>query len=201
MIAVIDYGMGNLGSVANALKRLGAETRITQDAADLKTAEKIVLPGVGAFRDAVDSLGKLKLTEALKEALASGKIYLGICLGLEVLFDKSEEGGGCSGLGVIKGSVLRFGSAGFKVPHIGWNNVRFRKRECPLFKGIPDNAHFYFVHSYYVKPADGSIEAASTEYGGDFTSMVWKDNIYATQFHPEKSQRIGLKLLENFVRL
>lgn len=201
MIAVIDYGMGNLGSVSKALESLGGKAKVTQKDSDLKRAEKIVLPGVGAFYDAMRALARLNLIEPLKEEIASNKIYLGICLGLELLFEKSEEGTGCEGLGILKGDVVRFKGPGLKVPHIGWNQVKVRKSNCPLFRGIDDNAFFYFVHSYYVRPEDTDDAAAVTDYGSEFTSVVWKDNIYATQYHPEKSQGLGLKFLENFLRL
>jgi len=214
MIAVIDYGMGNLGSVSNALKSLGANVKVTQRASDLKIANKIVLPGVGAFRNAMDSLARLKLIDPLKQELARDKIYLGICLGLELLFERSQEGN-CRGLGILKGDVVRFSlrtkrrgrtdrgekSAALKVPHMGWNQVKIKRDNCPLFKGINDNAFFYFVHSYYVMPKDKDIVAAITDYSGEFTSMVWKKNIFAVQYHPEKSQAVGLRFLENFVKL
>lgn len=202
MIAIIDYGMGNLGSVSKALEYLGGEIVITQKGSDLKKADKIVLPGVGAFKDAMDTLDGLNLIKTLNEEILRGKIYLGICLGLELLFEKSEEGD-CKGLGILKGDVVRFDSseAGFKVPQIGWNQVRIANDDCPLFEGIESNAFFYFVHSYYVRPKDGGIIAAATDYGVEFTSMIWKENIYAVQFHPEKSQAAGLKFLENFLKL
>ena len=202
MIAVIDYGVGNLGSVSNALKYLGGDVKITSRPADLKKADKIVLPGVGAFKDAVTSLERLRLIAPLKEEIAKGKIYLGICLGLEILFEKSEEGeGGSDGLGIVRGDVVRFGSPGLKVPHMGWNQVRPQLGRCPLLKSIGNDSFFYFVHSYYVKPIDKKMTAATTDYGLNFTSMIWKDNIFATQFHPEKSQNIGLKFLINFLKL
>jgi len=201
MIAVIDYEMGNLGSVSKALASLGAKVRVTQKGSDLKKADKIVLPGVGAFKDAMAALGKLSLLGPLEDAIASKKPYLGICLGLELLFDKSEEGGLSEGMGILEGDVIRFKDALLKVPHIGWNQLNKKKADCPLFKGIDDNAFFYFVHSYYVRPKDKEMIAAVTDYGGDFTSMVWKDNIYAVQYHPEKSQQAGLKFLENFIKL
>lgn len=221
MIAVIDYGMGNLGSVSKALEYLGGDVLVTQNGSDLEKAEKIVLPGVGAFRDAMDALSRLNLIAPLrKELKQSKKIYLGICLGLELLFDRSEEGGGYEGLGILKGDVIKFRGAGLKVPQIGWNQAKITNDDCPVFKGIDSNTFFYFVHSYYVRPKDSDIIAAVTEYGREFipleisrkltgeaksltgfTSMVWKDNIYAVQFHPEKSQKVGLRFLENFMRL
>jgi glutamine amidotransferase len=201
MIAVIDYGMGNLGSVSKALKALGADVKVTQKSSELKKADKIVLPGVGAFRDAMNAIAKLELLEALKEDIASGKPYLGICLGLELLFEESEEGGKNTGLAILSGDVVRFDDPLLKVPHIGWNRINKEKAACSLLKGIADGAFFYFVHSYYVRPKEGGIIAAVTDYGGNFASMVWKDNIYAVQFHPEKSQEVGIKFLENFIRL
>ena len=201
MIAVIDYGTGNLGSVSNAIESLGGKAKVTQNPSDLRKADKIILPGVGAFRDSMKSLAALDLAGPLKEEIKSGKLYLGICLGLELLFEKSEEGGSSSGLGILKGDVVRFSGAGLKVPHIGWNQVEIKKKACPLFKGIDDASFFYFVHSYYVRPVDPAIIAAVTGYGAEFTSMVWEKNIYAVQFHPEKSQQAGLKFLRNFMRL
>lgn len=206
MIAVIDYGMGNLGSVSNALKYLGRDVLVTQKGSDLKRADKIVLPGVGAFHDAMKALAELDLIEPLKKEIASNKIYLGICLGLELLFEKSEEGSGCKGLGILKGDVIKFSAkeekgARLKVPHMGWNQIKIRNSDCPLFKGIDDDAFFYFVHSYYVRPKDRDIVAAVTDYGGEFTSAVRRNNIYATQYHPEKSQEKGSKFLENFIGL
>ncbi|MDP3789423.1 MAG: imidazole glycerol phosphate synthase subunit HisH [Candidatus Omnitrophota bacterium] len=201
MIAVIDYEMGNLGSVSKALESLGAKVKVTQDPSDLKKADKIVLPGVGAFKDAMKALGGFKLLEPLREAIDSKKPYLGICLGLELLFAESEEGGPSKGMGILNGDVVKFSDRALKVPHIGWNQLHKKMADCPLFKGIVDNAFFYFVHSYYVRPKDKSIIAAATDYGSEFTSMVWKDNIYAIQCHPEKSQAVGLKFLENFIKL
>ena len=201
MIAVIDYGMGNLGSVSKALEYLGQDVSVTRKGQDLKKADKIVLPGVGAFKDAMDALRDLGLVESLKRELAGDKTYLGICLGYELLFERSEEGGGCEGLGVLKGDVVRFQGAGLKVPQIGWNRVRPVNEDCPLFEGLEDDPFFYFVHSYYVRPKEESIVAAVTSYGGDFASMTWNENIYAVQFHPEKSQEVGLRFLKNFMEL
>lgn len=201
MIAVIDYEMGNLGSVSKAFESLGAKVKVTQNSSDLKKADKVVLPGVGAFKDSMSALKGFKLLEPLKEAIVSGKPYLGICLGLELLFEKSEEGGSSRGMGILKGDVVKFNEKTLKVPHIGWNQLHKKMADCPLFKGIDDNAFFYFVHSYYVRPEDKSIITAVTDYGAEFTSMVWKDNMYAIQCHPEKSQAVGLKFLENFIKL
>jgi len=203
MIAVIDYGMGNLGSVSKALESFGGKVKITRDPSDLRRAKKIVLPGVGAFGDAMDALSDLNMTGPLKEELNSGKPYLGICLGLQVLFEKSAEGGASEGLGVLKGEAVRFSpvSRGVKVPHIGWNRLEIKNKDCPLLKDIADGAFFYFIHSYYVRPGARDIISCVTDYGGEFTSMIWSNGIYAVQFHPEKSQGNGLKLLENFIKL
>jgi len=202
MIVVIDYGLGNLASVYNALTFLGANPKISDSPKDIEKAEKIVLPGVGAFGDAMKGLEKRGLAEAIKKSLAAGKTYLGICLGLQALFEKSEEGE-AGGLGIFKGRVKRFREKdGIKVPQIGWNGVVHSPQPIDhrLMKGIPDGSYFYFDHSYYVEPEDKSIVAATTDYGITFTSMVWRKNIYAVQFHPERSQGLGLKLLENFVK-
>ena len=200
MIAVIDYGMGNLGSVSNAIRSLGGDVLVTQKPSDLKKADKIILPGVGAFRNAMDGLTDLKLVNPLKEELEKGKLYLGLCLGLQLLFKRSVEGTGSAGLGIFEGNVVRFKQDTLKIPHMGWNQVEI-KNNCPLFNDIENNSFFYFVHSYYVKPVEEDIVAGVTDYGTKFTSMVWKKNIYAMQFHPERSQDIGLKLLKNFMEL
>ncbi len=203
MITIVDYGMGNLRSVAKAFERLGVQARVTQSPGDIASAEKLVLPGVGAFEDAVRNLETLHLTEPLLKFLEAGKPFLGICLGLQLLFTESEEGGLHKGFGVFSGRVKRFPNGSLKVPHIGWNNIQriaysVERRDCPLLKGISDGSYFYFVHSYYADPIDKNIVTAQTEYGVPFTSVIWKDNIFATQFHPEKSQTLGLKILENF---
>ena len=202
MIVVIDYGMGNLRSVSKALESVGAAVRVSGDPKDVAGADKIILPGVGAFPAAMRELSARKLVEPITAAIEGGKPYLGICLGLQLLFDSSEERKGGRGFGVFRGSVRRFPSdAKLKVPHIGWNQVRQRTAGCPLLNGIPDNSFFYFVHSYYPEPADASVTALDTEYGRPFASMVWRDRVFATQFHPEKSQALGLRLLKNFVEL
>lgn len=215
MITLLDYGMGNLRSVAKALEYAGGRVCLTSSPSMVAKASKCVVPGVGAFGDAMKELKKRKLLEPLKEYLASGKPFLGICLGLQLLFEESEEGN-CKGLGVFRGKVVRFRfrraasderrTTVLKVPHMGWNQIRGQgtgdrrqKKQCPLLKGIPDDSYFYFVHSYYVKPAGKGIIAAITEYGTEFTSMIWSGSIFATQFHPEKSQEVGLRLLKNFV--
>ncbi len=202
-IVVIDYGLGNLTSVYNALKFLGADAKVSPSAEDLKKADKIVLPGVGAFKDAILGLEKRNLKKAIIETLSSGKIYLGICLGLQILFEGSEEGD-TEGLGVFKGMVKRFREkSGIKVPHIGWNAVRSQGpgSRHRIMNGIADGSYFYFDHSYYAEPGDKGIVAATTEYGMNFTSLVRRENIFAVQFHPERSQGLGLGLLKNFIEL
>jgi imidazole glycerol phosphate synthase subunit hisH (EC 2.4.2.-) len=199
MIAVIDYGMGNLRSVQKALESAGAKAMITQSALEIKQADKVVLPGVGAMQQAIERLTALNLVAAIKEAVTQKKPFLGICLGLQLLFSESEEGGKVKGLEIIPGNVKKLKSP--KVPHIGWNQIKLAKNNCPLFKEIVEGSFFYFCHSYYVAPQETSVIATKTEYGTDFTSAVWKENIFGVQFHPEKSQAIGLKVLENFVKL
>jgi glutamine amidotransferase len=201
MIAIIDYEMGNLRSVQKAFERVGHSATITSDPAALPEAKRIVLPGVGAFRDAISALRERELVEPIRAAVSSGKPFLGICLGLQLLFDKSYEDGEYEGLGIVPGNVVRFQvPSQYKVPHMGWNQLKFRLRP-PIFKGIEDEPYFYFVHSYYVVPKDASVIATETEYPGAFCSSVWRDNLFATQFHPEKSQAAGLKLLKNFAEL
>lgn len=196
MIAIVDYGMGNLKSVEKGFKKVGVDALITADARKISDADAIVLPGVGAFRDCVRNLTNLSLTAAINNSIQMGKPYLGICLGLQVLFSESEEFGTCKGLDVFRGKVVRF-RIKEKVPHMGWNNVHISRRP-PILNGIEDNAFFYFVHSFYIVPDDAGIVAGTTDYGVNFTSMIWKDNVFATQFHPEKSQELGLKLLKGF---
>lgn len=202
-IIIIDYGLGNLISVYNALRFLKADVKISDKKEDLKRADKIILPGVGASGDAMRGLKERGLSDALKEYILSGGIYLGICLGLQLLFEISEEGD-TPGLGVFKGKVVRFEEKnGVKVPHIGWNRVEYsaRAKACELFKGIKDNSYFYFDHSYYAVPEEPEAYSGGTFYGRMFTSMIWKNNIYAVQFHPERSQDLGLRLLNNFIKL
>jgi len=200
MIVVIDYGMGNLRSVSKALESLDASVTVSSDPRDVERADKLILPGVGAFGAAMDELSKRKLVEPVKVAIGSGKPYLGICLGLQLLFEHSEEGD-ATGLGVLRGTVKRFpAGTKLKIPHIGWNQVQGRGN-CPLLKDVPDGSYFYFVHSYYGVPQDRSVVALETEYGARFASMIWKDQLFATQFHPEKSQVLGLRLLKNFIDL
>jgi glutamine amidotransferase len=201
MIAIIDYEMGNLRSVQKALERVGHAAVITSDAAVLADAEKIVLPGVGAFRDAMAALRKRKLVEPIRAAINAGKPFLGICLGLQLLFDKSYEDGVYEGLGTLPGEVVRFKvPAEYKVPHMGWNQVCFRARP-PIFKGLDEGEYFYFVHSYFVVPKDSSVIATETEYPAAFCSSIWRGNLFAVQFHPEKSQAAGLRVLKNFAEL
>ncbi|MFC1674726.1 imidazole glycerol phosphate synthase subunit HisH [Candidatus Omnitrophota bacterium] len=202
MIAVIDYGMGNIHSVRKALELSGAKVKVASQPDDIKSCQKLVLPGVGAFADAMQELAKLGLVSLLQSQIKLGKPFLGICLGMQLLFEKSSEARGASGLGILKGSVEIFDrKAAKKVPHMGWNQLKIASSECPLLKGVKDNSYLYFCHSYYPKPADKECIAATTDYGVDFPSVVWRDNIYGVQFHPEKSQVIGLKIIENFVKL
>jgi glutamine amidotransferase len=196
MIAIVDYGMGNLRSVEKGFKKVGVEAKVTSSAKEIDDAAAVVLPGVGAFRDCIKNLTDLSLTGAIAKAIQKGKPYLGICLGLQVLFSESEEFGRCSGLDILRGKVVRF-QIREKVPHMGWNTVDIVRRP-PIFSDIPDNTYFYFVHSFYVVPDDEGVVAGTTDYGISFTSMIWKDNIFATQFHPEKSQEMGLKILAGF---
>lgn len=204
-IAIIDYGMGNLRSVEKALEISGAETIVTSRVWDIEKSSKIVLPGVGSFGDAMKELKARRLIEPIKDAIKSGKPFLGLCLGLQLLFEKSEEARGVRGLGILEGEVKRFRSRTLKVPHMGWNNIAYSV-ECmayskKIFKGVPDNSYMYFVHSYYVKPKDPGVVLTTTDYGIKFVSAVAMGNVYGLQFHPEKSQAIGLKILKNFVRL
>jgi len=199
MIAVVDYGRGNLRSVQKAFEKLGFEAIITSDPELILKAERMVLPGVGAFGDCVDNLKRYGLVEAVLEFINTGRPFLGICLGLQLLFTESEEFGPVKGLDVVRGKVVRF-PAGLKVPHMGWNTVKILNPN-PLLNGVKDGDYFYFVHSYYVVPEDREVVATTTDYGVDFVSMIRKDNIFATQFHPEKSQKLGLRLLYNFATL
>ncbi len=206
MIAIVDYGMGNLRSVQKALEQVGACAKIVSTPVEVAVADKVVLPGVGAFGDAMANLRERGLVEPLIEAARSDRPFLGICLGLQLLLDVSYEEGEFEGLGVIPGRVLRFDFSGrpeatcLKVPHMGWNRVAWTK-PCPLLERLTSPQYFYFVHSYYALPADSSVSCGLCDYGGPFTAMVWRNNLYATQFHPEKSQKAGLSLLEGFARL
>ncbi len=201
MIAIIDYGMGNLRSVQKGFEKVGYGAIVTRDPAEVRSADKVVLPGVGAFEDAIAELNRLGLTNSILRAIDSGKPFLGICLGLQLLFERSYENGEHAGLGVLKGEVVRFQlPPQYSVPHMGWNRAIVR-RHAPVLEGIEDGSHFYFVHSYYVVPEDEGIVAVQAEYHKPFCAMVWHDNLFATQFHPEKSQADGLKVLRNFARL
>jgi imidazole glycerol-phosphate synthase subunit HisH len=207
VIAIIDYDIGNLRSVQKAIQRVGGDGRLITTPAELAQADKVVLPGVAAFGDAIEELRAMGLVEPLRQAIRAGMPYLGFCLGLQMLFDVSYENGEHAGLGILPGKVVRFdfaarpgGAERLSVPHMGWNQARIQ-RPCPMLQGVPDGAYVYFAHSYHVVPEDPAVVATTTDYGGPFVSAVWKDNIFATQFHPEKSQAIGLRLLENFVKL
>jgi imidazole glycerol-phosphate synthase subunit HisH len=201
MIAIVDYQMGNLRSVQKGFEKVGQQATITSDPLALARADKIVLPGVGAFADAIAELRRRDLVEPIRRAVEDGKPFLGICLGLQLLFDVGYENGEHEGLGIVPGKVVRFELPHeYKVPHMGWNQLAFR-RPCPLLAGLDDGLHCYFVHSYYVVPRDRAVIAAETNYPEPFCSMIWRDNLFATQFHPEKSQRDGLQMLKNFAEL
>lgn len=201
MIAIVDYGMGNLRSVQKAIEKIGHTAEIVTRPEQVRAASRLILPGVGAFRDAIHEVQRLELLEPIREHIRADKPFLGICLGLQMLFDVSHEDGEWAGLGVIPGEVVRFPqSEDLKVPHMGWNTLE-PTGHIRLLDGIPADASVYFVHSYYVVPRDPSVIATRTEYGVSFTSMVARGNMFATQFHPEKSQKVGLKLLSNFASL
>ena len=203
MIALIDYGSGNLRSVHKALLKVGAKVRIAQRPEDMADARAVVLPGVGAFDDCIHALDRQRLLEASRKFIQSGRPFLGICVGYQALFEKSEEFNSCAaGLGIFAGSVVRFSARdSLKIPQIGWNQLEIVQPNCPLFRGVANRSYVYFVHSFFPKPADSSIVATRTDYGESFASSVWRDNVFATQFHPEKSQKVGLQLLKNFVEL
>ncbi len=206
MIAIVDYGMGNLRSVQKAFERVGADAQIVASAEQIDRAAKVVLPGVGAFADAIEHMRAQGLVDPVVRAVDSGRPFLGICLGLQLLFDVSYEDGEHTGLGLVPGKVVRFdfeglpAARGLKIPHMGWNQLVWDDA-CPLLHGVTPGTHFYFVHSYHVQPIDADVSSAWSEHGVRFVAMVWRDNLYATQFHPEKSQRCGLKILENFAKL
>ncbi len=198
MIAILDYGMGNLRSVQKGFEKVGHEAIVTSDLSEVQRASKVVLPGVGAFEDAIAELRRRDLVKPVLDAIESGKPFLGICLGLQLLFEVSCENGQHEGLGVLKGEVVRFQlPPEFSVPHMGWNQLAIRRRP-PILEGIADGTYFYFVHSYYVVPSDRGVIATETDYSAPFCSMIWRDNVYATQFHPEKSQADGLRVLKSF---
>jgi glutamine amidotransferase len=199
MIVIVDYGAGNLRSVANAIAKLGYQPRITSDPAEVLKAQAVILPGVGAAADTMANLERLGLANPIRQLVTEGRPFLGVCIGLQVLFTSTEEGGGRECLGIIPGRVRRLPS-GLKIPHMGWNQVR-QTIAHPVFEGIPDEANFYFVHSYYVEPDDRSLVAGETEYGVRLCSVIARGNLIATQFHPEKSGEIGLRLYDNFIKL
>ena len=203
MIALLDYGSGNLRSVHKSLLKVGADVRLVQRPDEIGDAAGLVLPGVGAFDDCIHALQKQELLEAAKAFIQTGKPFLGICVGYQALFEKSEEFNSCAaGLGVFQGKVVRFSaSRGLKIPQIGWNQLEIVRPDCPLYRGIASGSYVYFVHSFYPQPVDPTIAATMTDYGDNFVSSVWRDNVFATQFHPEKSQKVGLQLLKNFVDL
>jgi len=203
VIALIDYGSGNLRSVEKALRKVGADVNVTTRPEGLKSANGAVLPGVGAFDDCITALQRQELLVAVKEFIATGRPFLGICVGYQALFERSEEFNSCAaGLRIFEGKVVRFpDKPGLKVPQIGWNQIQIIQPKCPLYRGIADGSHVYFVHSFFPQSKDESIVATRTDYGGSFASSIWHDNVFATQFHPEKSQAVGLKLLQNFVEL
>jgi glutamine amidotransferase len=199
MIVIIDYGAGNLRSVANAIAKLGYQPRVTSDPREVVKAQAVILPGVGAAADTMANLKRLELASPIRQLATEGRPFLGICVGLQVLFTSTEEGGGHECLGIIPGQVRRLPS-GLKIPHMGWNQVK-QKISHPIFEGIPDEANFYFVHSFYAEPEDRTLVAGETEYGVRLCSAIARGNLIATQFHPEKSGQIGLRLYDNFIKL
>ncbi len=206
MIALLDYDSGNIRSVEKALRRVGAEVHRTRTAEGMRGAKGVVLPGVGAFDDCIHALQRQELLEGVREWIAEGRPFLGICVGYQALFDRSEEFNSCAlGLGILRGPVVRFQPTAeeprLKIPQIGWNQIELTRPDCPLYRGIPDGSWFYFVHSFHPRPEDPSVIATRTTYGMPFASSVWRDNVFATQFHPEKSQENGLRLLGNFVEI
>ncbi len=199
MIGIIDYGMGNLGSVTNAFRFLELDAKIVARKNEMDDCRALILPGVGAFGDCMSHLVEHDFVDPIKDWVAAGKPLMGICLGLQALFESSEESPGVEGLGIFSGTVNKFDlPKELKVPQIGWNRMKETKPDCPMFAGVDDAAFFYLVHSYYVCPEDASIVAGTTEYGIEYCSAAWKDNVFATQFHPEKSQAAGLRVLCDF---
>lgn len=198
---VVDYGASNLHSVMKALKKLGAEARITSRKSEVLDSEAVIFPGVGAAGDAMSRLTRLDITDALRQVVRDGKPFLGLCLGLQLLFEESDEGGpGLKCLGILKGKVKLLPPNGLKIPHMGWNQVKQSKKH-PIFSEIPDESNFYFVHSYYVEPEDNALVMGTTDYSCSFTSIIARGNLIATQFHPEKSGELGLRLLANFLKM
>lgn len=201
MIAILDYDAGNIRSVEKALHFLGEDAVVTRNIDEIRKADEVILPGVGSFGDAMENLRSFGLVSAIKEAVASGKPFLGICLGLQVLFESSEESPGVAGLGILPGKIRRIPDRpGLKVPHMGWNSLHLMN-DGKLFKGIPEQSYVYFVHSYYLEASDPSIVRATTEYGVTIHASVERDNLFACQFHPEKSSDVGLSILKNFAAL
>ena len=201
MIAITDYGAGNLHSVYKAFKYINADAVITSDADVIRSADGVVLPGVGSFGDAMDSMLRSGLAESVKEAALYGKPFLGICLGLQLLFGSSEESPEAKGFGILEGTITKIPANGLKVPHMGWNSLDYIAGDCPLFNGVDPGEYVYFVHSYYLKAAAENEVAAKTRYGVEIDAAVWRDNLFAVQFHPEKSGNTGLKMLKNFASL
>ncbi len=199
MIAIIDYGMGNLRSVQKAFEKVGTTAQITQSREEINNAQRIVLPGVGAMRPAMEKLRNLNLIDTIQKVVAAEKPFLGICLGFQLLFETSTEGGETKGLGILKGTVKRFQQ--LKVPQIGWNQLHIQNTATPLFNGIENLSNVYFCHSYFVQPKNTDVTTTTTEYPMAFTSSVRKENVFGVQFHPEKSQTVGLKILKNFATL
>ncbi len=199
-IAIIDYGMGNLRSVQKGIERVGYAAEVTRDSARIAAAAGVVLPGVGAFGACMENLRTYGLVDVVGDVIRRGTPFLGICLGMQLLFEESEEFGPVPGLGIFPGRVVRFAESELKVPHMGWNQIR-KHNDPPHLRGIENGAFVYFVHSYYVAPDDPSLTATTTEYGIEFTSAIARDNVFATQYHPEKSQTIGLRILENFGKI
>ena len=201
MIAIIDYDAGNIKSVEKAVQYLGEEAKVTRDPEEILSADGVILPGVGAFGDAMGKLRDYGLIDVIHECVRREIPFLGICLGLQLLFERSEESPGVEGLGVLEGEILRLpAESGLKIPHIGWNDLKF-PRKGKLFEGVPENSYVYFVHSYYLKAKDPEIVTATTEYGAVVHASVEKGNVFACQYHPEKSSGVGLKMLENFIKL
>jgi len=201
MITIVDYQMGNLRSVQKGIERVGGQAKISSDPEEIASAEKLILPGVGAFGDAMAEIHRRNLAAPIVDFIRSNRPFLGICLGLQLLFERGFENGEHKGLGVLKGDVVRFDlPSSYKVPHMGWNTVT-KRADAPILTDTPENSHFYFVHSYYVRPADPSIIALECDYGGKFCAMVRQHNLFATQFHPEKSQTNGLQVLKAFEQI
>jgi glutamine amidotransferase len=199
-IVIIDYGMGNLRNVQKGFEKIGFEAELTRSKKEIEKASAIVLPGVGAFKDCMENLERYGLIEPMLRSIEKGKPYLGICLGLQILYSESEEFGSHKGLDLIKGKVVRFRpDPEHKVPHMGWNTIE-KEKEVPMLQGVESGDFFYFVHSYYVIPEEAKWISTFTTYGKPFVSSIWKENLFATQFHPEKSQQKGLRVLENFAR-